>query len=306
MGRAVVLTVVAMLAGCLAAHGSGAVPDSAVRSESIDAPERRPAPMTVDELREHEFDVSLSVVGPLDDGPSFTAYLVAYQQADLTLHAMVAVPRAPAPEGGYPLVIANHGYVPDPRRYGITADGIDSRPGDYYRSVPELFTSRGFLTVMPDYRGHNSSDGFDYIDPQDDDSIAYYAEDVVALMSALDDLDGANLDQVFMWSHSMGGPVSLRAMLATDIVKAASFWSTMPVDALQPCLAEFEVPVSIQHEIGDESTSVGNSERLNRMLRGRGVPTLMNLWTGSDHFFTGDAREAAADRDAEFFRQFMD
>ena len=104
----------------------------------------------------------------------------------------------------------------------------------------------------------------------------------------------------------MGGPVSLRAMLATDIVKAASFWSTMPLDDMDSYIAEFDVPVVIQHELGDESTSYRNSERFNQSLRGRGVQSLMNLRTGSDHYFTGEAREQAADRDVEFFRQFMD
>ncbi len=263
-------------------------------------------PMTIEELREHDFDASLTVVRPLDDGPSFTAYLVAYEHAGLTLHAMVAVPRGEAPDAGFPVVIANHGYVPDPRRYGITAEGVDSRPGDYYRSVPELFTSRGFLTVIPDYRGHNSSDGFEYIDPQDDDSIAYYAEDVVALMSALDDLDGADLSNVFMWSHSMGGPVSLRAMLATDVVKAASFWSTMPLDDLDPYIPAFKVPVVIQHQMFDEATPYENSQRFGQSLRGRGVGHLTNYRSGSDHFFTGDDREEAADRDVEYFREYME
>ena len=32
----------------------------------------------------------------------------------------------------------------------------------------------------------------------------------------------------------------------------------------------------------------------------------MNLRTGEDHYFTGEAREEAADRDVEFFRKFMD
>ena len=287
----------ALLSGCAGTSMPDVQPEQIVQNTG---------PMTVEELREHPFDTSLSVVGPLDDGPSFTAYLVAYEHADLRLHAMIAVPRGESPQAGFPVVIANHGYVPDPRRYGITAEGVDSRPGDYYRSVPELFTSRGFLTVIPDYRGHNSSDGFEYIDPQDDDSIAYYAEDVVALMSALNDLEGGDLDNVFMWSHSMGGPVSLRAMLATDIVKAAAFWSTMALDDLDPYLADFKVPVTIQHELGDEATPFQNSERFNQALRGRGAESLMNLRTGSDHYFTGDAREQAANRDVEFFRRFID
>ena len=87
----------------------------------------------------------INVERSLDDGPSFSAYLVSYLSDGLKVHAMVAVPNRDMPEAGFPILIANHGYVPEPGKYGITAAGIDSRPGDYYRSVPELYASRGFL-----------------------------------------------------------------------------------------------------------------------------------------------------------------
>ncbi len=103
-----------------------------------------PPPMTVDELRQAEFDVTLVVEGALESGDGYSAYLVSYEHADLKLHAMVAVPDGDRPAGGFPVVVANHGYVPDPRRYGIRADGRNARPGDYYASVPGLFATRGF------------------------------------------------------------------------------------------------------------------------------------------------------------------
>jgi dipeptidyl aminopeptidase/acylaminoacyl peptidase len=58
----------------------------------------------------------------------------------------------------------------------------------------------------------------------------YYAEDVLALLSALADIDGADPDNVFMWGHSMGGEVTLRALLATDRVRGASLWSSVGGD----------------------------------------------------------------------------
>ena len=265
-------------------------------------PSPKPAPLSIAQLRERQFDASLSYEGPLKDGPSFTAYLVSYAHSGLKLHAMVAVPKAESPEAGYPVVIANHGYVPDPRKYGITSEGIDSRPGDYYRSVPALYTSRGFLVVMPDFRGHNSSEGFEYINPQDEHSPGYYAEDVVALMSGLGSIDKADLNNVFMWSHSMGGPVSMRALSATDIIKASSFWSTMSVDDLQPYFAELDGPVMIQHSIGDQSTNYANSERLAEALGSIGHPHTYHSYEGADHYFGGSTRELAADRDADFFQ----
>lgn len=263
----------------------------------------KPAPLSIEELRSRFFSTSLEFVRDLDDGPSFTAYLVSYQLSGLTVHAMVAVPDQAAPRNGYPVIIANHGYVPDPSRYGITANGIDSRPGDYYRSVPELYTSRGFLVVMPDYRGHNNSQGMEFTKGKD--APAYFAEDVLALLAALPDIDDADLGNVFVWGHSMGGPVSMRVLLATDMVKGASFWSTSDVDDLQEYFGDLRAPLLIQHSVGDQSTPASNSNRLARALRSIDHPYIFHSYPGAEHFFAGDTRERAADRDAAFFAEVM-
>ena len=236
----------------------------------------------------------------LDDGESFTAYLVSHQSSGLEVHAMVAVPKAAMPAAGFPVVVANHGYVPDPTKYGITADGVDSRPGDYYRSVPELYTSRGFLVVLPDYRGHNSSEGLEFTGKPE--SVDYYADDVITLLGVLHELQQSDMNNVFMWSHSMGGGVSLRAMLATDIIKGASFWATMPVG---DTLAENglpEVPVILHHAVGDASTASSNSQVFAEALEAGGRTPTFHSYDGVEHYFEGAVRELAADRDAEFFR----
>lgn len=269
------------------------------------AEDSRPAPMTIDELRDADFDITLVRERDLDPGPSFTAYLVAYEHADLILRAMVATPTSERPADGFPVVIANHGYVPDPRRYGITDAGVDARPGEYYRSVPGMFTSRGFLTVIPDYRGHNNSEGFEFIDPQDERSVAYYAEDVVALLSAIDQIENADTDNVFMWSHSMGGSVSMRALLATDVVRASSFWSTMDVADLTPRIEALDGPVNVHHAEGDESTPVTNSDTLAAALSEAGLLAVFLRYPESDHLFVGERLEYSADMDAALFRGAM-
>lgn len=266
------------------------------------ADDARLAPMSLDELRQTRFDVSLSFAGDLENEDGYTAYLVSYGHADLTLYAMVAVPVGDRPEGGFPVVIANHGYVPDPRRYGMRSDGRNARPGDYYASVPGLFASRGFLTVIPDYRGHNLSEGFAYIDPQDERSAAYYAEDVAALLTALDQLDGADTDNVFMWSHSMGGTVSMRVLLASDVVKASSFWSTMDVSEYTDRFAEIDGPVVVHHGRDDAATAHGNSARLAEGLDAAGYLEAFLSYSTDEHYFEGDRRERAAMYDAAFFR----
>jgi dipeptidyl aminopeptidase/acylaminoacyl peptidase len=188
----------------------------------------KPPPKTIEALRESKPDVSLKLVGRVDGGPGFSASLYQYVSAGLKVHALVARPLAPEPEGGWPVVIANHGHHPNPRKHGITEDGNDWRPGDYYRRIPELFVARGYLVVMPDYRGHSSSEGFEFTEGMLES--AYYTEDVLNLLAGLHDIDGINADELFMWGHSTGGEVTLRALLVSKQIKAASMWSSVGGD----------------------------------------------------------------------------
>lgn len=246
---------------------------------------------------------ALQVEHALDDGPSFSAYLVSYESDGLNLHAMVAVPKSEMPEDGYPVVIANHGYVPDPSMYGITSDGTNSRPGDYYRSVPELYASRGFLVVLPDYRGHNNSEGIEFT--HQPEAVGLYSIDVTVLISHLNEIEEANLANVFMWSHSMGGGVSIRAQLATDVIRGASYWATMSVDDQISRFADLKAPIMIQHASGDTSTEHSNSERFATALIAVDHPVILHTYDSEDHFFEGMVRELAADRDIAFFSRLL-
>ena len=185
----------------------------------------KPPPKSIEELRAADRDVELIEVGDVDGGVGFSAKLYRYESAGLKIHALVARPDGDEPDGGWPVVIANHGHHPDPPNYGVTAEGKDHRPGDYYRRIPELFVARGYLVVMPDYRGHNNSEGFEYTHGLLESP--YYTEDVLNLLAGLDDIAGVDLSRVFMWGHSMGGEVTLRALLATNKIKAASMWSSV-------------------------------------------------------------------------------
>ena len=187
-----------------------------------------PPPKSIDELRAEDRDVELTLVQEIDGGAGFNAFLFSYKSAGLTVHALVAVPDTPLPEGGFPVLVANHGHHPDPPQYGITAEGKDWRPGDYYRRVPELFAAAGFMVVMPDFRGHNNSEGVEFTEGMLESS--YYTEDVLNLLAGLPTLPLADPDKVFMWGHSMGGEVTLRALLATNRVRAASMWSSVGGD----------------------------------------------------------------------------
>ena len=180
-------------------------------------------PLSIDAMRADSHAATLTFERALEDGPSFSAYLVSYRSSGLKVYAMVAVPNTPKPQAGYPVLVANHGFVPTPEEYGITADGIDSRPGDYYRDVPDIYAREGFLVVMPDYRGHNISEGLDFTTGFL--ATNYYTLDVLALLSALPGLDDADLDKLFMWGHSLGAEIALRTLLVDGSIRGASLWS---------------------------------------------------------------------------------
>ena len=167
-------------------------------------------------MRAAKHTATLTFERRLEDGPSFSAYLVSYRSSGLKVYAMVAVPNTPKPKAGYPVLVASHGFDPTP-------DSIDSRPGDYYRDVPDIYAREGFLVVMPDYRGHNISEGFDFTTGFL--ATNYYTLDVLALLSALPGLDDADLDKLFMWGHSLGGEIALRTLLVDGSIRGASLWS---------------------------------------------------------------------------------
>jgi len=49
-----------------------------------------------------------------------------------------------------------------------------------------------------------------------------------ALLSALQGLDDADLENVFMWGHSLGSEVSLRTLLVNESIRGATLWLPLP------------------------------------------------------------------------------
>ncbi len=109
---------------------------------------------------------------------------------------------------------------------------MTDRPGDYYRDVPTAFARRGFLVVAPDYRGHNDSQGVQFTKGLLE--AYWYSRDSVAAFRALPSLPRADASRVFMWGHSMGGEVTLRAVLALGKeLLGATIWSSTAGDPWQ-------------------------------------------------------------------------
>ena len=89
--------------------------------------------------------------------------LLSFSSDSLQQHALVQIPVTEPPPAGWPVIIFNHGFVPEPKRYGLrSSDDVSDRPGDYYRLVPQSYARHGFIVISPDYRGHNNSEGYEF------------------------------------------------------------------------------------------------------------------------------------------------
>ncbi|MEM9171565.1 MAG: alpha/beta fold hydrolase [Pseudomonadota bacterium] len=242
----------------------------------------------------------ISQVATLEPTPSYSGYVVEYASDALRVHALVAIPDQPMPKHGYPVLIVNHGYHPNPPEYGF-ANGRNDRPGDYYRDIPRQFAQAGYLVLMADYRGHNTSEGYAFT--QREDATRYYARDVLALIQHLDDIQQADTRNVFMWGHSMGGAVSLRVLLDNTPVRAASLWASAPRDALLADIGSISTPILLQHARQDHAVPYARSEAIVAALSSRDDVTLL-AYDSTAHLFRDQHYQRALVADLQFFQQF--
>lgn len=193
------------------------------------------APLSIPGLRARDYESTLTFEKEVMGDSVVSGDLYSYYSDSLKIYALVNTPSSEKPEDGYPVVIFGHGFHPEPKKYGVsTSLGVDWRPGDYYRGVPESYARAGYLTVTPDYRGHNVSDGFQFT--QSPFYSNYYTIDVLHLIKALSTLENINSAKIYYVCHSLGGDVGLRALLVTNKIKAASLWSSVLGDIWQQSL----------------------------------------------------------------------
>lgn len=174
-------------------------------------------PLSIPALQHRDYKGGDITIEQTINYSNFTSYLISYPSDGLKVYALMNVPNRPKPQNGFPVLILNHGYI-NPANY----DTFNS-----YKGITDYFSSNGYLVIKPDYRGNGKSE-------TDTTSLMRFAYpvDVMNLISSLDSVKEADLDKIFLWSHSMGGEVSLTVLeiagkkpeLAGKI-KAASFWA---------------------------------------------------------------------------------
>ena len=147
----------------------------------------------------------------LDPGGNYSRAIVSYQSEGLKIYALLTVPFGEPPAGGWPVIVFNHGYIP-PDQYRTT---------ERYIAYVDWLARSGYMILRPDYRGHGDSEGAatgGYSRPD-------YTIDVLNAVASIRRFPGADPQRIGMWGHSMGGHITLRAMVTTRDIKAGVIWA---------------------------------------------------------------------------------
>ncbi|MFC1790079.1 alpha/beta hydrolase family protein, partial [Patescibacteria group bacterium] len=142
---------------------------------------------------------------------NFKRYVASYQSEGLKIKGLLAVPTGKKPEKGWPAIVFNHGYIP-PETY---------RREEKYLAYISGFARNGYVVFMPDYRGHQDSEGLPlgaYFSP------AYTIDSLNAFYS-LAQFSEVNPEKIGMWGHSMGGNITLRSMVVSPDIKVGVIWA---------------------------------------------------------------------------------
>ena len=170
-----------------------------------------PHPLTIEAQRKKEYPGSdIAIEQTLSPGSNYQRFIASYKSDGLKIYALLTVPNGPAPEGGFAAIVFNHGYIP-PAEYSTT---------EKYVAYVDGFAKEGYIVFKPDFRGHGQSEGR----PEG----AYYSDayitDVLNAVSSIKKYQDANPAKIGMWGHSMGGHLTLRAMVISKDIKAGVIW----------------------------------------------------------------------------------
>ncbi len=179
---------------------------------STPTPTPLPNPLDVQYMRQQTYPGSdLVIERELPRGGNYTQAIVSYQSAGNKLYALLTIPIGDRPPTGWPIIVFNHGYIP-PAVYRTVED---------YQSHVRRLASSGYIVIKPDYRGHADSEGESrggYGQPD-------YTVDVLNAVAAIKRHPDADPKRLGMYGHSMGGHITLRAMVTTSDIKAGVIWA---------------------------------------------------------------------------------
>ncbi|HEX9118330.1 MAG TPA: alpha/beta fold hydrolase [Anaerolineae bacterium] len=171
-----------------------------------------PNPLQIEVMRKQFYPGSEIVVEQtLAPGANYGRQIVSYHSDGYKIEALMTTPNGPRPKTGWPVIVFNHGYIP-PSVYRTT---------ERYVAYVDAIARSGYIVFKSDYRGHGSSEGpttgGGYGSPG-------YTDDVLNAVASLKAYKDADPNRIGMWGHSMGGQITLRAMVVSSDIKAGVIW----------------------------------------------------------------------------------
>ena len=169
-------------------------------------------PLSIEAMRKRTYPGSdLKIEETLSPGSNYNQYIASYQSDGLKIYGLLTVPTGQKPDGRWPVILFNHGYIP-PEQYQTT---------EKYVAYVDAFAQSGYIVFKPDLRGNGKSEGQPgsaYYSPN------YAIDDLNALVS-IKKYPDANPSKIGVWGHSMGGNITLRDLVVNPSdIKAAVIW----------------------------------------------------------------------------------
>jgi uncharacterized protein len=208
----VIFVFVSIFIGTLAFVIKNPSPTNQLSIEKSDTQSTQIHPLSIEVMRKRDYPGSNFVIEEtLGRGSNYNQYIASYESEGLKIYGLLTVPTEEKPEGGFPAIIFNHGYIP-PEEYKTT---------ERYVSYVDGFASRGFVVFKPDYRGHGNSDG----EPTGTYFSPGYTVDVLNALSSVKKLQYVNPNKIGMWGHSLGGNIAQRVLVVDPKdIKASVIW----------------------------------------------------------------------------------
>lgn len=286
-----------------------------------------PHPLSIEGLRSRNFSAgSISLFNQVEARDGLEAWEFSYESEDLEVFGLIEKPAGEAPDGGWPVIILAHGYIP-PDSYSTV---------DNYRLVTRYYAAGGFIVVKPDYRGHGRSEGKGGGPTRTID----YSIDVLNLIAGVKNIPDADSGNIFLYGHSMGGEIGLRILTVNNSLKGASLWAAVTerfpentlyfirkrgaeeaailqaqIDeqftpeeyaSLTPnnYLKSIDVPILVHHGTEDESVPYEWSIPFRERLDNAGVAYTFYEYPGENHNISRSFYKVM-EKDMEFFRSLM-
>ncbi len=169
-------------------------------------------PLTIEAMRAWAYPGSeIAIEEALAPGPNYDRYIASYRSDGLKIYALLTVPQGERPASGWPVIVFNHGYIP-PSQY---------RTAERYVAYVDAFARNGYIVFRPDYRGHGNSEG----EARGGYGAPDYTIDVLNAVASIKRYPDADPNRIGMWGHSMGGHITLRAMVISKDIKAGVIWA---------------------------------------------------------------------------------